>query len=88
MADVTQPRRRKAPSNKARQARQLQRIAQQRAQAEQVSNWIRQFDVNRSGKLERDELAALLRHLHPEAGDPDPKALDLLIVQFTFAWLS
>jgi hypothetical protein len=83
MADVAQPRRRKAPSNKTRQARHLQRLAQQRAQTEQVAEWIRRFDTNRSGKLERDELAVLLRHLHPEAGEPDPRALDLLITQAT-----
>jgi hypothetical protein len=76
-------RRKKPTSNKVRARLQQARLAQQRAKAEQLSEWMRRFDVNRSGALERDELSALLQHLHPEAGTPDPRALDLLITQAT-----
>ena len=44
----------------------------------QIHAWMKRFDLNRSGALEREELFALLSHLHPE-NPPNGKALDLLI---------
>ena len=44
--------------------------AARRQREEQVRRWVEQFDANGSGRLERHELAALLEHLHPEAGHP------------------
>lgn len=79
----SRPPQRKLPGNRMRARLQQARMMQQRAQAQQVAMWMTQFDVNGSGKLERDELAALLLHLHPEAGWPDSRALDLLITQAT-----
>lgn len=83
---TTQPtaqNRRKAPTNKMRARLQQARAAQARAQADQVAKWISEFDANGTGKLERHELASLLQHLHPEAGQPRTEALDLLITRAT-----
>ena len=46
--------------------------------APQIHAWMKRFDLNRSGALEREELFALLSHLHPE-NPPNGKALDLLM---------
>ena len=46
--------------------------------APQIHAWMKRFDLNRSGALEREELFDLLSHLHPEH-PPNGKALDLLI---------
>jgi len=62
---------------------QQAKLVQQRNNREQISSWMNQFDSNRTGKLERDELASLLMYLHPESGYPDNRALDLLITQAT-----
>ena len=48
------------------------------APAPQIHAWMKRFDLNRSGALEREELFALLSHLHPE-NPPNGKALDLLM---------
>ena len=74
---------RRAPSYRKRARHHEARVQQQHARAAQVNAWIAQYGWPGSGKLERHELAALLQHLHPEAGEPDPRALDLLIVQAT-----
>ena len=63
-------------------ARQQSRMMRQREHRKQVVAWIEQFDVNRSGALEREELRSLLTHLHPDS-PPDDRALDLLITQAT-----
>jgi hypothetical protein len=69
--------------NRMRQRLLQARQVQLRAQQQQVRMWIERFDVNKSGRLEREELSALLESLHPEVGSPDSKALDLLITQAT-----
>ena len=83
MADA-RPRKRSGKSSRIRHQRLLQaREIKRREQQEQVSRWLDQFDTNHSGRLERDELSALLRHLHPECGQPDARALDLLLMLAT-----
>ena len=83
MADA-RPRKRLGKSSRIRHQRLLQaREIKRREQQEQVSRWLDQFDINHSGRLERDELSALLRHLHPECGQPDARALDLLLMLAT-----
>lgn len=57
-------------------------MQQKRAHSAQVVQWMKQYDINESGKLERDELCALLSSLHPDS-PPDARALDLLITQAT-----
>ena len=47
-----------------------------------MRRWYSQFDTNRNGVLERDELRALLQHLHPDHA-PDEKMLDWLIERAT-----
>lgn len=49
---------------------------------QQIESWYSQFDTNRNGVLERDELRALLQHLHPDHA-PDEKMLDWLIERAT-----
>ena len=83
MPEAMAPPRRNKLSKKSRARLQQARMVQARAAAEQNAKWLRQFDVNRSGRLERDELAALLQHVHPEAGTPKAEALDLLIMRAT-----
>ena len=57
---------------------------QQRArEKELVRTWIDQYGRSGYSQLERSELAALLQHLHPEAGAPDDALLDVLIMQAT-----
>ena len=82
----THARRKKAPGvhhNRMRARLEQARRAQSRLSQQQVARWLHQFDVNRSGRLERHELSALLQSLHPEAGVPNSKALDFLITQAT-----
>lgn len=55
-----------------------QRQQRQKQQQFQIHAWMKRFDLNRSGALEREELFALLSHLHPE-NPPNGKALDLLM---------
>ena len=74
---------RRAQTNRVRARLHAGRMQQVRLQQEQIVRWLQQFDLNQSGKLERDELGALLMHLHPESGWPDSRALDLLITQAT-----
>ena len=66
----------------AAQRQRYKRQQRQKQQAYQIQAWLKRFDLNRSGALEREELAALLTHLHPEK-PPDSKALDLLIEKAT-----
>ena len=78
--------RRKAPGALSRRDRErmlVQKEAHRRQQAGQIRRWIEEFDKTGSGRLERDELAALLQHLHPEVGAPAPEALDILIEKAT-----
>ena len=77
------PRQGRAPSCRKRARHHQARLQQQQARAAQVNSWIATYGRPGSGKLERHELAELLHHIHPEAGEPDPRALDLLIVQAT-----
>ena len=80
------PSRSKARGGMSRRDRDRLLVAKQaskRQQEEQVRRWIDQFDANCSGRLERNELAALLEHLHPEAGRPKEEALDILISNAT-----
>lgn len=78
--------RKKAPGSMSRRDRErmlVQKEAHKRQQAGQVRRWIEEFDLNGTGRLERDELASLLHHLHPEVGAPTPEALDILIEKAT-----
>eukprot|EP00966_Prymnesium_polylepis_P067208 1560279-Prymnesium_polylepis.1 len=63
------------------QWRQLQ-LTKERQDAEQVEEWFRRFDVNSTGKLEREELRALCNHVQPER-EPTEEALDYLIKKAT-----
>ena len=74
---------RRAPSARKRARHHAARMQQRAQQQLQVNAWIQQYGWPGSGRLERDELAVLLQHLHQEAGVPDPRALDLLIIQAT-----
>lgn len=58
-------------------------MAHVRQQQVQAAEWLRVFDRNNSGRLERDELSELLTSLHPEVGVPTKEALDLLLTQAT-----
>ena len=73
----------RVPTRKARSRRRHERLRQQRATEALVTQWISQYGRAGSGRLARPELAALLAHLHPEAGPPDEAALDTLITQAT-----
>ena len=58
-------------------------MAHARQQQRQMGQWLQRFDLNKTGRLERDELGELLTFLHPEVGNPSREALDLLITQAT-----
>lgn len=60
-----------------------QREAERRARTHaQVEAWFEEFDENKDGKLQRDELRALLAWLHPSR-PPSEKNLDYLIERAT-----
>lgn len=44
-----------------------------------IAAWFRTFDVNRSGVLECEQLAVLLKYLFPNKPPPSESALDLLM---------
>ena len=70
-------------SRKRRRLLQHARMQQHlRAQA-LVTEWILQYGRSGYAKLERNEVAALLEHLHPDAGAPPEDVLDQLMVQAT-----
>jgi len=48
----------------------------------ELRDWFGRFDDNNDGRLQRDELRALLTHLEPES-PPDEATLDMLIVKAT-----
>ena len=78
--------RKRAPGikhNATRARVQQARQAHARQQQLQIGEWMRQFDTNQSGRLERSELGTLLAFLHPEVGHPSKEALDLLLTQAT-----
>ena len=82
----SQPHRKRAPGIKHNATRvrvQQARQAHARQQQLQIGEWMRQFDVSQSGRLERSELSMLLAFLHPEVGHPSKEALDLLLTQAT-----
>ena len=66
-----------------RNAKNASRVARQRQHDARVNSWMAQFDVNKSGRLERPELAALLTHIHPQKEPPQERILDMLITQAT-----
>lgn len=43
-----------------------------------TNQWFKDFDINQSGVLERDQLNALLIHLNPDC-PPDDEAIDLMM---------
>eukprot|EP00327_Prymnesium_parvum_P007506 CAMPEP_0182816602 /NCGR_PEP_ID=MMETSP0006_2-20121128/11023_1 /TAXON_ID=97485 /ORGANISM="Prymnesium parvum, Strain Texoma1" /LENGTH=465 /DNA_ID=CAMNT_0024942901 /DNA_START=266 /DNA_END=1663 /DNA_ORIENTATION=+ len=64
-------------------AKNRKRYVDQLAREEaEVESWFRDFDWNRSNKLEKDELMALLKHLNPRH-EPTPEAIDYLITKAT-----
>lgn len=69
-------------SSRSAAVRNRQRQLRVKQQQFQIDAWLKRFDVNRSGALERDEVQQLLTHLHPEH-PPDQAALDLLIEKAT-----
>ena len=69
-------------ANRTRREERYKRQRRQRETQFQLEAWLKRFDVNRSGALEREEVSALLTHLHPQ-NPPDSKALDLLIERAT-----
>ena len=56
--------------------------AQTAKMRQQVEGWMEQFDTNGDGKLQRDELRALLTHLRP-LRPPTEENLDELIKKAT-----
>lgn len=57
--------------------------AQRKARLDaEVAGWMEEFDLNRDSLLQRDELRALLTHLHPER-PPTEETLDFLIERAT-----
>ena len=66
------------------------KLAQLRAREEErkvrlhaeVDAWFRQFDFNQDGKLQRDELAHLLKHLEPDR-PPTEEVIDFLMEKAT-----
>ena len=69
---------------KAKKIKQLrQREAERRARTQaEVEGWFEQFDTNKDGKLQRDELRELLTWLHPSR-PPSEANLDYLIERAT-----
>ncbi|KAL3900870.1 MAG: hypothetical protein SGPRY_012377, partial [Prymnesium sp.] len=49
---------------------------------EEAQGWIQRFDLNRSNKLEKEELAQLLEFLYPRYS-PTSEAVDYLITKAT-----
>ena len=71
-ADVaaTVVRKRGPTQRRSRAALLAQREVQRQHQKQLVHGWIERFDLNRTGRLEREELAALLESLQDENGYP------------------
>lgn len=59
--------------------RYMERLAREEAE---VQEWFKRFDVNRSNKLERPELEALLTFLNPRH-PPTSEALDYILEKST-----
>ena len=60
----------------------LQQLAKEKSDAEQVDEWFSRFDTNQSNKLEREQVRALCKHVHPER-EPTEEALDYIIKKAT-----
>ena len=74
----------------AKAAPQAKKLAQLRQQEEErreklaaeIDSWFKQFDFNQDGKLQREELRALLAHLEPERPATEEN-LDFLLEKAT-----
>jgi len=72
-------------AEKARRASSSYRKMQtekEKAQEAEVDEWFTKFDLDASGTLDRNELTALLKYIHPET-EPTDAALDYLIKKAT-----
>lgn len=71
-----------AAANKRMKKLRQRDVDRQAKRQAQLQEWFEEFDINKDNTLQRDELRALLTHLHPQA-PPTEENLDFLIERST-----